>query len=128
VGMKSENEGVELKNEGVEIENVGIKSENEGVELKNEGVEIENVGMKSENEGVEMKNDGVQIKIKLNKTQSNLLEILSRNGVFSAKDLTEMLSVSLSTVERNLSFLQKNGFIKREGSDRYGKWIVLKKK
>ena len=149
VGMKSENEGVELKNdgvelknegveiesvgmksenEGVEMENVGMKYENEGVELKNEGVEIENVGMKSENEGVEMKNDGVEIKIKLNKTQSNLLEILSRNGVFSAKDLTEMLSVSLSTVERNLSFLQKNGFIKREGSDRYGKWIVLKKK
>ena len=128
VGIKSENEGVGRKNDGVEIENIGIKSENEGVGIKNDGVEIENVGIKSENEGVELKNDGVEIKIKLNKTQSNLLEILSRNGVFSAKDLTEMLSVSLSTVERNLSFLQKNGFIKREGSDRYGKWIVLKKK
>lgn len=112
---------MESENVGIKVENVGVEAKNEGVESENDGVEIENVGIKSEN-------DGVEIKIKLNKTQSNLLEILSRNGVFSAKDLTEMLSVSLSTVERNLSFLQKNGFIKREGSDRYGKWIVLKKK
>ena len=91
-------------------------------------MESENDGVESKNVGVEVKNDGVEIEIKLNDTQSDLLEILSGNGIFSAKKLSEMMLVTQRTIERNLSFLQKNGFVKREGSDRYGKWIVLKKK
>ena len=119
--MESENDDVESKSVGVEVENDGVESKNVGVEVENDGVESENVGV-----GVD--NDGVEIEIKLNDTQSDLLEILSDNGIFSAKKLSEMMLVTQRTIERNLSFLQKNGFVKREGSDRYGKWIVLKKK
>ncbi len=127
-GVESKNVGVEVKNDGVEVKNDGVEVENDGVESENVGVEAENDGVESGNVGVEAENDGVEIEIKLNDTQSDLLEILSDNGIFSAKKLSEMMLVTQRTIERNLSFLQKNGFVKREGSDRYGKWIVLKKK
>ena len=108
------NVGVESENVGVEPENVGVESESVSVELKNVGVDSENVGVESD--------------VKLSKRQSDLVEILSRDGKVTAKHLSEVLLVTLRTVERDLSYLQKNGFIVREGSDRYGAWLVLKKK
>ena len=80
------------------------------------------------NVGVDSENVGVESDVKLSKRRLDLMEILSRDVRITAKKMSEILSVTLRTVERDLSYLQKNGFIVREGSDRYGKWIVLKKK
>ena len=152
VGMEAENVGIETENVGMEAENVGMETENVGMEAENVGMETENVGVEAENVGVEAENVGVgrfivaeeqseygkntlksrdvveESVVKLNKIQSVLIEILSCNSGSSAKEVSEMMSVTQRTIERNLSFLQKKGFIKREGSRRYGKWIVLKKK
>lgn len=38
----------------------------------------------------------------------------------------ESLGVSESTVTRSTRELKKLGYIKREGSDKTGKWIILK--
>jgi predicted HTH transcriptional regulator len=37
-----------------------------------------------------------------------------------------MLSVSQRTIERDLSYLQNNGILKHEGSDKDGAWVILK--
>ena len=42
--------------------------------------------------------------------------------------MSETLSVSQRTIERDLSALQKNGVLKREGKDNDGVWVVLEKK
>lgn len=86
-----------------------------------------NVGVESENVGVESENVGVDSDVKLSKRQLDLIEIISRDGKVTAKNMSEILSVTLRTLERDFSYLQKNGFVGREGSDRYGSWIVLKK-
>ena len=96
--------------------------------LMNVGVESENVGVEPENVGVDSENVGVESDVKLSKRRLDLMEILSRDVRITAKKMSEILSVTLRTVERDLSYLQKNGFIVREGSDRYGAWLVLKKK
>jgi DeoR/GlpR family transcriptional regulator of sugar metabolism len=40
--------------------------------------------------------------------------------------MSEMLSVSQSTVEQDLSFLQNHGILKHESSDKDGAWIIVK--
>lgn len=40
-------------------------------------------------------------------------------------DMSEILSVSQRTIERDLSALQKNGILKHEGKDNDGTWVML---
>ena len=40
--------------------------------------------------------------------------------------MSEILSVSQRTIERDLSALQKIGALKREGKDNDGLWIIMK--
>ena len=42
--------------------------------------------------------------------------------------MSEILSVSQRTIERDLSALKKMGVLKREGKDNDGVWVVLEKK
>ena len=39
--------------------------------------------------------------------------------------MSEMLSESQRTIERDLSAMQKNGILKHEGKDNDGVWVVL---
>lgn len=39
--------------------------------------------------------------------------------------LSEILSVSQRTIERDLSVLQKSGILKHEGSDNDGVWVLI---
>ncbi|WP_287488785.1 DeoR family transcriptional regulator [Butyricimonas sp.] len=39
--------------------------------------------------------------------------------------MSEKLSVSQRTIERDLSALQKSGILKHEGKDNDGVWVVL---
>ena len=40
--------------------------------------------------------------------------------------MSETLSVSQRTIERDLSALQKIGVLKREGKDNDGMWVIVK--
>jgi ATP-dependent DNA helicase RecG len=40
--------------------------------------------------------------------------------------MSEMLSVSQRTIERDLSFLQNHGILRHEGSDKDGMWVIEK--
>ena len=38
--------------------------------------------------------------------------------------MSETLSVSSRTIERDLSLMKKNGILKREGKDNDGVWVI----
>ena len=94
----------------------------------NDGV---NVGVNDENVGV---NVGVNDKsgivnnmeiMNFSKRQLIIKEIINQNPMITAKQMSETLSVTKRTIERDLSILQKAGVIRHEGSDKSGIWVVL---
>ena len=83
---------------------------------------IENVGDMSEI------NVGDMSEIKLSERQQIISSIIKSNPSISAKQMSETLSVTPRTIERDLAFMQKAGIIRHEGKDRGGIWIILEKK
>lgn len=80
-------------------------------------------GVNVKNDGVNAKNDGVK---QFNKNiQRIYYEIVNRPEIRSA-ELMGILNISESTVTRAIRELKKSGFIKRIGSDKTGKWQILK--
>jgi ATP-dependent DNA helicase RecG len=71
-------------------------------------------------------NVGDQISSKLTERQHNILNLIKESPTISGRQMSEILSVSQRTIERDLSFLQNNGFLKHEGSDKNGVWIIVK--
>ena len=83
-----------------------------------------------ENDGVDIKNNGVKANgggvKQLNKTLPSVYQaIVNKPGIIST-ELMESLNISESTVTRSTRELKKLGFIKRDGSDKTGRWIILK--
>ena len=63
----------------------------------------------------------------IKETIDHLRDALSWLGeppTITGKQMSETLSVSQRTIERDLSALQKVGVLKREGKDNNGVWIV----
>ncbi len=57
--------------------------------------------------------------------QEFILSAIKTNPYITGKELSETLSVTQRTVERDLATLQKIGIIRHEGKVNAGKWIVL---
>ena len=62
---------------------------------------------------------------KLTERQRIILILIKVSPSITAKQMSETLSVSQRTIERDLSAMQKIGVLKREGKDNDGLWIVL---
>ena len=71
-------------------------------------------------------NEGVNEGEKLNATHKAVLESLKKNRELMAQQIADEIGKSKQTVERSIKFLKENGFIKREGSDKKGSWIILR--
>ena len=65
---------------------------------------------------------------KLTERQQKMLNLIKESPTITGKQMSETLSVSQRTIERDLSALQKIGVLKREGKDNDGVWVVLEKK
>lgn len=65
---------------------------------------------------------------KLTDRQMNILNLIKESPTISGKRMSEILSVSQRTIERDLSALQKSGILKREGNDNNGMWTIVKTK
>ena len=63
---------------------------------------------------------------KLSTTEQAILEHLRVSPELSAKELAALLHKTPRTIQRNMNSLKEKGILRREGSDRSGKWIVLK--
>jgi len=62
---------------------------------------------------------------KLTERQQKMLNLIKESPTITGKQMSETLSVSQRTIERDLSALQKHGVLKREGKDNDGKWVII---
>ena len=69
--------------------------------------------------------DGDISETKLTERQQKILNLIRKSPTITGKQMSETLSVSQRTIERDLSALQKIGVLKREGKDNNGVWIVI---
>ena len=67
--------------------------------------------------------DGDMSETKLIERQQKILNIIKESPTITGKQMSETLSVSQRTIERDLS-LQKKGVLKHEGKDNDGVWII----
>ena len=72
--------------------------------------------------------DGDVSETKLTERQQKILNLIKESPTITGKQMSETLSVSQRTIERDLAALQKIGVLKREGKDNDGVWMVLEKK
>lgn len=63
---------------------------------------------------------------KLSSMEKAILEYLQVSPELSAKELAALLHKSPRTIQRNINSLKEKELLQREGSDRNGKWIILK--
>jgi len=72
--------------------------------------------------------DGDVSETKLTDRQQKILNLIKESPTITGKQMSEILSVSQRTIERDLAALQKIGVLKRKGKDNDGVWMVLEKK
>lgn len=61
----------------------------------------------------------------LTERQQVIVNLISQSPTITAKQMSETMSVSKRTIERDLATLKKMGVLKRMGGDNFGEWIVL---
>lgn len=64
----------------------------------------------------------------LTERQSIILKLLQEDGGRVARVIATLTNLSKRTVDEEISFLRKNGFIKKATKDNRSPWVVLKKK
>ncbi len=82
--------------------------------LKNREMHIQYLG--TVNDTVKPQNDTV------NDTVFNLIK---QNNKITAKEISELLKISLSTAKRKIKKLKEKGIIERAGSDKTGYWKII---
>lgn len=70
-------------------------------------------------------NDGDVSEMKITERQQKILNLIKESPTISGRQMSEILSVSQRTVERDLSVLQKKGVLRHEGKDNDGSWQIL---
>lgn len=73
-------------------------------------------------------NCGNECGVQLTERQCGILKILENDGTKVAGVIAGMIGLSKRTVEEELSFLRKNGFIDKQTKDNRSPWVVLKGK
>ena len=63
---------------------------------------------------------------KLTERQEGILNLIKENAHVSANEMSEILSVTQRTIERDLAAMQKQRIIIREGNIKSGRWVVIK--
>ena len=69
--------------------------------------------------------DGDMSETKLTERQQKILNLIKESPTITGKQMSETLSVSQRTIERDISVLKKKGIIRREGKDNDGVWTVV---
>ena len=70
-------------------------------------------------------NVGDVSEIKLSDRQQIIVSIIRSNPTVSAKQMSETLSVTSRTIERDLAVMQKAGVIRHDGKDNAGVLVIL---
>ena len=64
--------------------------------------------------------------MQLSDVELKIISLIERNPTITQKEYSELSEIPLRTIKRIFSDLQVKGKIKREGSNRKGKWVILK--
>ena len=72
-------------------------------------------------------NVGNMSEMNLTERQRFILSSIKKNPLITGKEMSETLSVTQRTVERDLAAMQKAGIIRHEGKVNAGVWVVLEK-
>ncbi len=124
---RGENDGI---NDGINRprgENDGI---NDGINCprgKNDGI---NDGINSDRAKIDGINDGIKSKlshiaVKKRERIEKLLEIINESPSVASDSIAIQLGISRPTAERYLAELRRMEIVKREGSNKNGKWMIL---
>ena len=74
-------------------------------------------------------NDTIDTKVDTNDTiEASVLRIIRDDPRVTQKDIGRRLDISVATVKRLMSSLQKSGKLQRKGSSRKGSWIIIDQK
>lgn len=72
----------------------------------------------------DISNVGDVSEIKLTERQQKILNLIKESPTMTGHKMSEILSVSQRTIERDLSSLQKKGVLKHKGKDNAGAWEI----
>ena len=61
----------------------------------------------------------------MNKTQSQILELLSQDAQISAKKMAEVIGIPSRNIESNIKKLKGYGILIRHGSPKNGYWEIV---
>jgi ATP-dependent DNA helicase RecG len=69
---------------------------------------------------------GENVPIKLSDTELAVYQLVKDNGDLTAEQISAMLGKALKTIQRAFGALKQKGFVKRGGSSKNGRWLILK--
>ena len=67
------------------------------------------------------------VEIQLSERQQDILAFIKVDGNTTATKMAKLFGISKRTVDREISFLRKNGYIRKETKDNRSPWIVVEK-
>ena len=70
-------------------------------------------------------NVGEELNAKLTERQQHIINLVKNIPAITVKQMSEIMSVSRRTIERDLTILRKVGKLRREGSDKDGVWVFI---
>lgn len=86
----------------------------------------EGYGLINDNVGVNVGVNKNGVGVKLTNTQRKIYELIQANQSITHSEMAKALSVTSKTAERATKALRDFGLLGREGSDKTGRWIILK--
>ena len=69
---------------------------------------------------------GERLGEKLGERRNKILQVLKADSTVAIPAIATIIGVSETAIEKNLSWLRENGYIRRIGGARGGHWEVLK--
>ena len=63
--------------------------------------------------------------IKLSENRKNIILEMRNNPNITKEELTKIIGISSTAIDKNISYLKTQGFITRVGSNKNGYWKVL---
>ena len=117
-------------NDGINSDRAKIDGINDGINRprgKNDGINDGINRLRGENDGI---NDGIKSKlshiaVKKRERIEKLLKIINENPSVASDLIAIQLEISRPTAERYLAELRRMEIVKREGSNKSGKWRIL---
>ena len=68
------------------------------------------------------------INVSLTERQKAILSLLKQNPSYIVEtNWQKKTGLSLATIKREITILRKNGYIDRDGSNKNGQWLILKR-